>query len=170
MILELRYWIEKNRDLVWDLLRIYLGIALVLKGIAYLAAPKELFAIMEAQNVPLASTALAEYVAATHVAGGLALAFGLMTRVAALVQLPNVVGAILFVHLKDGLFKPNQSLELDSLVAFMLVLFAAGGAGRLSVDWSFERHEVSKVEQPSVERQEEDRTDGDGPKRQPVTT
>jgi putative oxidoreductase len=147
MILELRYWIEKNRDLVWDVLRIYLGIALVLKGLAYLAAPKELYAVMAAQDVPFASTALAEYVAATHVAGGLALAFGLMTRVAALIQLPNVLGAIVFVHLKDGLFKPAQSLELDSLVAFLLVLFAAGGAGRLSVDWSFERHEVSKVEQ-----------------------
>ncbi len=140
MTLELRLWIEKNRDLAWDVLRIYLGLALFVKGVAYLAAPNELVALMTAHHVPLASRFLAEYIAATHVAGGLALTFGLFTRLAALIQLPNLLGAIVFVHLSSGLFSQAQTLELDSLVFVMLVLFAAGGAGRFSVDWSFERH------------------------------
>jgi putative oxidoreductase len=151
MTLELRLWIEKNRDLVWDALRMYLGLALFVKGVAFLATPPALVALMAAHGVPFASRALAEYVGATHVIGGLALAFGIFTRLAALLQLPNVVGALVFVHLGSGLFSPAQSLELDALVAVILVLFAAGGAGRLSVDWSFERHHgVSEIEHPSV--------------------
>ena len=147
MTLELRLWIEKNRDLVWDALRMYLGLALFVKGLAYLATPNELAAIMESHHVPLASSALAKYVAATHVAGGLALAFGVFTRLAALIQIPNVLGALLYVHLGNGLFSPAQTLELDALVLVILTLFAAGGAGRFSVDWSFERH-APTVAQP----------------------
>src|SRR5512140_646761 len=142
-VLELRLWMEKNRDLAWDALRAYL--ALFVKGVAYLAAPNELLAVMTAHQVPLASHALAEYIAATHVAGGLALAFGLFTRVAALIQIPNLVGAIMFVHLGNGLFSPAQTLELDALVLVILALFAAGGAGRFSVDWAFEKHAVSPI-------------------------
>jgi putative oxidoreductase len=54
-------------------------------------------------QVPFGGAALAEIVAVAHVAGGLLLTFGLLTRLGAAIQIPSVAGAVLFVHLKEGL-------------------------------------------------------------------
>lgn len=149
-LLELRLWTEKNRDFPWDVLRTFLGVCLFLKGLAYLATPGSLIRLMTDAHVPLASPGLAEVVAVTHVVGGAALAFGIFTRLAALLQIPNVLGALLFVHLHTGLFSEAQTLELDVLVLVMLALFAIGGAGRWSVDWHFERHTAFGPSRTSV--------------------
>jgi len=59
---------------------------------------------------------------------------GIATRLAALAQLPALVGAVALVHWKEGLFAPGQSLELAALVTFLLAVIAVFGGGRLSVD------------------------------------
>jgi uncharacterized membrane protein YphA (DoxX/SURF4 family) len=69
-----------------------------------------------------------------HLAGGGLLAAGLLTRVASLIQVPALAGAILFVHLKEGLFTKAGTLELTILVLFLLVLFTIVGGGPLSAD------------------------------------
>jgi putative oxidoreductase len=71
---------------------------------------------------------------AAHLAGGALLALGLITRTAAIVQIPALIGAVFFVHLREGLFRTGQSLELSSLVLFLLCVFAVFGGGRLSLD------------------------------------
>src|ERR1700684_3672613 len=91
-------WISANRDLVWELVRIYLGFALVIKGFAYMFHHRELAASMEAVGVPFAGPGLAELVAVTHIAGGLMMTFGILTRAGAIIQIPNVIGAVVFVH------------------------------------------------------------------------
>ena len=130
-------WIVENRDRVWDSVRIYLGFALVVKGFAYMLNLHAFAAMMESTGVPLAGTGLAELVAVLHIAGGLMMAFGILTRVGALIQIPNLVGAVLFVHLKEGLFTQGQTLEFSLLVLFLLGLISVVGAGRLSIDYYF---------------------------------
>jgi putative oxidoreductase len=138
-------WVSENRDLVWELVRIYLGFALVIKGFAYMFHHRELAAAMEATAVPFASPAFAETVALTHIAGGLMMTFGIFTRIGALIQIPNLLGAIVFVHLKEGLFTQGGSLEFAMLVLFLLSVVAVVGAGRLSIDWFFHEHKESDV-------------------------
>src|SRR5450432_1982919 len=106
-----KQWISANRDLVWELVRIYLGFALVIKGFAYMFHHRDLAASMEAAAVPFAGPGFAELVALTHIAGGLMMTFGIFTRLGALIQIPNVIGAVVFVHLKEGLFTQGGSLE-----------------------------------------------------------
>jgi uncharacterized membrane protein YphA (DoxX/SURF4 family) len=62
------------------------------------------------------------------------LALGVGTRVAALVQIPVLIGAVFFVHWGEGLLRGGQSLELAGLVLAMLVAYAICGAGPLSID------------------------------------
>jgi uncharacterized membrane protein YphA (DoxX/SURF4 family) len=138
-------WVSANRDLLWELVRIYLGAALVIKGFAYMFHHRELAAAMEASGVPFAGPGFAELVAMAHIAGGLMMTFGLLTRIGAIIQIPNLIGAVFFVHLKEGLFTQGGSLEFATLVLFLLCVIAVAGAGRLSIDWFFSEHKESDV-------------------------
>ena len=143
-------WIAKNRDAIWDLVRIYLGFALVVKGFVYMFQHRALEASMVSVGVPFAGAGLAEVVAFAHIAGGLMMTFGILTRIGAIIQIPNLLGAVLFVHLKDGFFTANQTLEFALLVLFLLSIIAVVGAGRLSIDWVFdERHQRHPRHEPS---------------------
>jgi uncharacterized membrane protein YphA (DoxX/SURF4 family) len=133
----LESWIHHNRDLLWDLVRIYLGFALVVKGFVYMFEHRAFTAQMVAEGVPFAGSTLAELIALAHIAGGLMMTFGILTRIGAIIQIPSVLGAILFVHLKEGLFTSGQTLEFATLVLFLLCLVAVVGAGRLSIDYAF---------------------------------
>jgi len=69
------------------------------------------------------------------------LALGLGTRLAAAVQIPPLLGAVLFVHAHEGLLTAGQSLEFAALVLAMLSAFAVFGAGHLSLDsWLAKRN------------------------------
>jgi len=66
--------------------------------------------------------------------GGLALALGLLTRPAALVNAVAMAVATFVVHLENGLFMSNNGYEYALiLLAASLALMVAGG-GKLSVD------------------------------------
>jgi putative oxidoreductase len=73
--------------------------------------------------------------------GGLALILGLLTRLAGLGLSLVMLGAILFVHLRAGLFLPNGyefALSLLGAAAFL----ALAGAGSYSLDALIERRRV----------------------------
>jgi uncharacterized membrane protein YphA (DoxX/SURF4 family) len=66
--------------------------------------------------------------------GGAFLAIGFLTRIAALVQIPVLIGAVFVIHFHEGFFTKAQTLEFASLVLFILLLFIFYGSGPLSVD------------------------------------
>jgi putative oxidoreductase len=119
----------------YDLLRIYLGAALFVRGALFIADPDRVLTLAGSGAgewfVPLL---VAHYVGAAHLCGGILLALGLATRVSAAVQIPILTGAIFLVHWREGLLASGQSLELAGLVLFMLVVYTAFGAGALSLD------------------------------------
>jgi uncharacterized membrane protein YphA (DoxX/SURF4 family) len=122
---------------VVDLLRIYLGVGLLVRGTLFIGNRSLLTGwLMEAGEMQLWAGLAAHYVVVAHLAGGILLALGLVTRIAALAQIPILVGAVFFVHLEEGLFttNPDQSLEFSVLVLFLLIIIFLWGAGPLSVD------------------------------------
>jgi putative oxidoreductase len=139
-------WVADNRDAVWDALRIYLGFALVIKGFVYMTHRGDLAATMEHAGVAFAGAALAEAVAVAHIAGGLMMTFGILTRIGAAIQIPNLLGALFFVHLREGLFTEAQTLEFTLLVLALLCVIAVVGAGRLSIDWAFSERRPRRPE------------------------
>jgi len=117
-----------------DLIRIYLGIGLMVRGALFISQPEVLLDFLKRTHSWFLPLALSQYVVAAHLCGGILLALGLGTRLAAAVQIPPLIGAVLFVHIGEGLLTAGQSLEFAMLVLAMLGAFAVFGSGRVSLD------------------------------------
>ena len=142
------HWIKVHGDLVIDIIRIYLGIALFWKGIYFASHTNYLIQLMEESgNLWFASGAIAHLVIMAHLVGGFFLAIGLLTRVAALVQVPILIVAVFYVNFSKafGALQERENLEFSALVLFLLVLISIYGAGRWSVDFALARRENARL-------------------------
>lgn len=130
-------WAESRRELWLDLVRIYLGLGLLARGLLLMtnASPGFVVNLLDHANQPwIATGLLLHYVTLAHLIGGAMLTLGFFTRFAALLQIPILAGAVFVVHRQDGLFAMGQSLEFSALVLFLLCILLINGAGRLSLD------------------------------------
>ena len=140
-------------SLGFDVLRIYLGIALFVRGALFVANPERVVSLVGSSGDWFMPLLVAHYVGIAHLGGGILLALGVATRIAALVQIPILVGAVFFVHWGDGLLRAGQSLELAGLVLVMLVSYAVFGAGPLSLDHrSRAQQRLEAAKRPRVRR------------------
>lgn len=124
------------------LLRVILGITYLMH--AYLGlvvfTPAGWVAFAQRNGIPLPEV-LVWYVILAHGLGGAALILGLWARWAALVNVPVMLGALLFVRLKQGFFmkavvvdaakgqafSAGYEFELLLLVATIALVFLGGG-------------------------------------------
>ncbi|MDE2826307.1 MAG: DoxX family protein [Bacteroidota bacterium] len=134
MLQKFDAWLDEYREIAFDLIRIYLGIGLFARGILFLFDASTLVALLpEGAPAWLSESWVHLFVAGFHMVGGLLITAGFWTRISALSQVPILFGAV-FLSL-GSLFSANQSLELSSLVLFMLLLVVICGSG----DWSLDR-------------------------------
>ena len=139
---------EAHQSLIYFFIRVFLGFALFIRGLIFIGDQEALMSLILASGMEWAfPTVLIHYITLAHLGGGLMLLFGLLTRTAALAQIPVLFGAVFFVHWQEGLFAAGQSLELAVLVLFLLVLVLLAGPGNLSLD----HHFFGKEETPQPE-------------------
>ena len=150
-------WINEHRTVALDLVRVYLGIGLFVRGVLFAYESQGVGALVDLSAFSFASAALAHYVTFAHLVGGLLLAAGLLTRLAALVQIPILAGAVFLVHLEQGLLSANQSLEFSALVFVLLLIVFVFGPGEWSADrYVFEREPELQDEAPELWWRDED--------------
>ena len=124
-----------------DALRIYLGIALVIKGIYFITNMAELENTVSAgigEEFGLGQTMIAWSVVFAHIVGGASLMLGFVTRVAAAANAVILQGAIVISLMAtssaSSLWITNTDFQFSAFVFFTLVLFIWRGSGPLSVD------------------------------------
>ena len=127
-------WLEQRREYCFELLRMYLGAGLIAKGVLFASDPAHMDSYVTEGRLDAVAAIIGHYVVLAHLVGGFMLLLGLLTRVAALANVPVLLGAVFFVHQREGLFTRTQGLEFALLVLFTLVLIAWHGSGRWSLD------------------------------------
>src|SRR5215207_5481985 len=93
-----RTWVENHPFAPLELVRVYLGVGLFIKGLFFLRNPEVLDTMLQAAVLPSLPISAATYVIWAHLLGGALLAAGFLTRVAALAQMPIFYGAIAYAY------------------------------------------------------------------------
>jgi len=128
-------WGNAHRPGWLDIFRIVLGIFITFKGIFFITHMNELEMTTSGINVYFAGVVLAHYIVFAHILGGPLIIFGLFTRIVCLIQLPILIGAIVFVNMPKGFLSvPAAELWASILVLVGLIVFMIFGAGRYSLD------------------------------------
>jgi len=124
----------RQASIALAVLRVIAGVTFIAHGaqklfVLGLPAVAEGFAKM---GIP-APEVMAPFIASLEVLGGLALVFGLLTRLAALGLAFDMLGAMFFVHLRNGFFGP-MGVEFVLALFAMSVALVFAGAGDYSLD------------------------------------
>ena len=144
MVSKIEGWGNSHRPGWLDIFRIALGAFITYKGAMFAMNIEALEMSISGVNMRYTGVALAHYVIFAHLLGGPLLAFGLWTRLMALIQLPILIGAVVFVNL----MKAGNALELEvSLIVLAgLIVFIVFGAGKFSIDEKRRREQA--MQQP----------------------
>lgn len=140
LIQRLGYWGDRHHPKWMDLVRIALGVFLCYKGVEFLQNMSMMMNLMEAQ-VPFGSfmlIILGHYIVFAHIVGGFLLALGILTRFACLIQIPILIGALIFINTSGSLMQPYSELFLSILVLLLLIYFLIIGNGPWSFQWFVE--------------------------------
>lgn len=132
-IRKLNKWANSHTSLPLDVIRIVLGAFIFYKGVNFSVHTNYLYEILNPLDEWLGTVMLVHYVTMAHLAGGILIIIGLITRVAVLVQLPVLIGAILinFVGVMN-----TTNLTAAVVVFLGCLFFAVYGSGKHSVDYA----------------------------------
>ena|ERR1700741_1342729 len=136
---RIEHWGDTHHPRWMDIVRIVLGIFLVYKGIDFLTNMSDLLSIMSG-NISFAYLLAGHYAVAAHIFGGVLLTLGVMTRLACIIQIPVLLGAIFFVSSSQNLLRPYAELIITIVVLLLLIYFLVAGNG----PWSVKIPEESK--------------------------
>jgi uncharacterized membrane protein YphA (DoxX/SURF4 family) len=148
VITDVEKWGNAHRPGFLDIFRIMLGVFITYKGLDFLTHMDELEMTAAGLNVYFAGATLAHYVVFAHILGGPLIAVGLFTRAVCLINLPVLIGAVVFVNAPKGFLSVGHHMELEvSLVVLAgLLTFIIFGAGKYSID-AKRRREAEAAEQ-----------------------
>lgn len=139
---RLEFWGDRHHPKWMDIVRIALGLFLMYKGIEFLRNLSDMMNLMR-ERMSFGSFSLlllGHYVVFAHIMGGFLMALGLLTRWAALVQIPILLGAIFLINTSE-IWAPFSQLVLSVLVLLLLVYFVIAGDGPWSFNWFVKRDE-----------------------------
>ena len=143
---RLERWGDAHHPKWLDVIRIILGIFLMLKGIEFVDNMDKLSAIISASGFlgAMSTTVIVHYVIFAHILGGILISFGLLTRLACIIQVPILIGALILINTNASIFQPYTERWMSLLVLVLLGFFIIEGSGPISVDDYMKNHPEKK--------------------------
>ncbi|MFT6716834.1 MAG: putative oxidoreductase [Saprospiraceae bacterium] len=117
-------------------IRWVLGIFLFYKGVHFMQHTDLLVQFLHPIDAGLTEMIVFHYVCLAHIMGGIMLFFGLLSRMAAISQIPILLAAII----ANISFGDSTQIIISTGVLILLVLTAIFGSGKFSVDYSLKMY------------------------------
>lgn len=120
--------------------RVALGICLILKGISFIRNTVYLESLLAETRVGISGAWLALVITWLHLLCGLLIIIGLFTRLAALLMIPILLCAVIFINAPQGIFAAESEFGFSLAILLMLFFFFIEGGGPLSLDDYFRKN------------------------------
>ena len=136
LVHKIETWGNTHHPIALDPMRIALGLFLLFKGASFMQNSYPVHAIIANQNIISLSDSIlmnmVYVVAIIHMIGGMMIALGVVTRIASLIQIPILAGAVIFLQSMNVHDNTNMVISIVALV--LLVMFSVVGSGKLSIE------------------------------------
>ena len=116
------------------ILRLVLGICLVYKGIDFIQNKDQLISYFEHSKTLSNFIGFIAILPWVHIIGGLLIFLGLFTRLFSLIQVPILLGAIVFVNMTESAKGAQSELPFSFLMLVLVIVFFIEGGGFMSLD------------------------------------
>jgi uncharacterized membrane protein YphA (DoxX/SURF4 family) len=126
-------WMYSYREVIFTFFRALLGLFLFIKGIYFVFNNRHLGELIEHSKFYSYSSFFAYFISIVHLVGGAFITIGLLTRVAIILQLPVLVGAVIFNITSKTFGTPVETL-LAVLILVLLIYYLRKGPGKISMD------------------------------------
>ena len=124
-------WTETHNPKWLAFFRVALGLSLLLKGFAFFNNVPQFHELM-INSFHMDHSWMDYAVIWINIIAGFLIIIGVFTRLASLIQIPIVLGAIIFVHAREGIFAFQSNLVFSILILLFLVVFFVEGDGQAS--------------------------------------
>ena len=137
-LLHQKSWSGKNIPHWVVIVRIVLGVILIYKGIDFIQHKDQLEAFFAQTKTIKNLTWTIGFLPWIHIIGGIMILIGLFTRLMSLIQIPIVLGAVVFVNINDttaeGVKSGYSELPFSFLMLVLVIVFFIEGGGYMSLD------------------------------------
>lgn len=136
-IQKIERWGDSHHSRYMDIVRVALGIFLCYKAIFFLNNMSALIGLMGNNNMGFKSfnvVFLGQFIVIIHLMGGLLIAIGIHTRLASLIQIPILVGALILMN-NSNVFVTGWDTAIAVITLILLIFFAIIGNG----PWSYSK-------------------------------
>jgi len=129
-----------RKSFVMLVARIVVGVVLLVKGILFLSNSDQLQQMILSSHFAAGVVFLTAYITLAHLFGGIFIIIGLFTRIAAVLQLPILLGAVFLVLPWQVRVNGVEELVLSFLVLGLLVFILIKGSGEFSMEHYLKEH------------------------------
>jgi putative oxidoreductase len=133
-------WRHSYPSFILLIARIILGIILIAKGIFFISHAQHLKELILNSRFSGWVGFLTAYVTFAHLFGGVFIIIGLFTRLAALIQIPVLLGALFFILPAHEVNDMGSDLILSLIVLGLLIYILKKGSGSISMDDYLKHH------------------------------
>lgn len=136
LIDKIQNWGDHHHPKWIDYLRILLGLVLIWKGVSFYTNMHAFSLLMKGGILgkAVSISMLAHFIIIVHIIGGAAIVLGTYTRTFCLINIPILIGAIVFVDTSAGIFRPYTDFWIALPVLAALIFFCVEGNGIISIE------------------------------------